>query len=95
MWDLRVGEVTYTIVGPKITGDSIDIRDDYILTGSNRITDQLQLWDYRSKSKLYTFKWDSDPKVFFYRDSLLTQLSTVATSVPTLETLFWQQEASK
>jgi len=49
IWDLRVGEVTQTIVGPRITGDGIDFKEDMILTASNRVTDQLQLWDYRTK----------------------------------------------
>lgn len=53
-----MGEVTYTIVGPRITGDSIDFRDDLILTGSSRVNDQLQLWDYRSKDPLHTYVWD-------------------------------------
>ena len=48
------------MVGPKITGDAIDLRDDYILTGSGRVTDQLQLWDYRTKSLVQTFNWDDD-----------------------------------
>lgn len=26
IWDLRVGEVTQTLVGPRITGDAIDFR---------------------------------------------------------------------
>lgn len=62
IWDLRVGEVTYTMVGPKITGDSVSLRDDYILTGSSRVTDQLQLWDYRTKALVHTFEWDENPK---------------------------------
>ena len=49
MWDLRVGEVTQTMVGPRIAGDAIDFREDLILTGSSRVQDQLQLWDYRTQ----------------------------------------------
>ena len=51
------------MVGPKITGDAVSLRDDYILTGSSRVTDQLQLWDYRTKSLVHTFEWDQNPKV--------------------------------
>ena len=58
-----MGEVTYTIVGPKITGDSIAMRDDMILTGAGKVSEQLQLWDYRTKSNLHTFYWDENPKV--------------------------------
>jgi hypothetical protein len=59
VWDLRVGEATATLVGPKITGDSIDFREDMILTGANAIKDQLQLWDFRTQKVLHTFEWNS------------------------------------
>lgn len=65
IWDLRVGEVTQTLVGPRITGDAIDFREDQILTGSSRVVDQLQLWDYRTKQILHTYKWDDKGKVRF------------------------------
>ena len=58
IWDLRVGEATQTLVGPRITGDAIDFREDMILTGSSRVNDQLQLWDYRTQQILHTFTWD-------------------------------------
>lgn len=53
-----MGEATQTLVGPRITGDAIDFREDLILTGSSRVNDQLQLWDYRTKEVLHTFVWD-------------------------------------
>jgi hypothetical protein len=49
IWDLRVGEITSTLVGPRIAGDAIDFREDLILTGASRINDQLQIWDYRTR----------------------------------------------
>jgi len=66
IWDLRVGEVTQTLVGPRITGDAIDFREDLILTGSSRVVEQLQLWDYRTKQVLHTYVWDEKGKVLFY-----------------------------
>lgn len=63
MWDLRVGEVTSTIVGPRITGDGIDFREDMILTASGKVNDQLQLWDYRTRGLIHTFSWDENAKV--------------------------------
>ena len=57
IWDLRVGEVTQTLVGPRITGDAIDFRGETVLTGANRAQDSLQLWDYRKKEVLHTFQW--------------------------------------
>jgi len=46
------------LVGPRITGDSIDFREDMILTGASRPNDQLQIWDYRTREVLKTFVWD-------------------------------------
>jgi hypothetical protein len=66
IWDLRVGEVTQTLVGPRITGDAIDFREDLILTGSSRVVEQLQLWDYRTKQVLHTYVWDEKGKVLYY-----------------------------
>lgn len=58
IWDLRTGNVVSTIYGPKIAGDSLDIRDNILLTGANRGKDQLQLWDWRENKVVYSFKWD-------------------------------------
>ena len=49
--------------GPKIAGDSLDLRDDMLLTGANRGVDQLQLWDWRTKKLISTFKWDEEKNV--------------------------------
>lgn len=63
VWDLRVKEAVATLVGPKITGDAIDFRDDLILTGASRVKEQLQVWDYRTKEVLHTFEWEEGKKV--------------------------------
>ena len=60
-----MGEVSYSIVGPRIAGDSLDFRDDLIITGSSRVNDQLQLWDYRTSQPLHTYSWDESSKVAF------------------------------
>lgn len=66
-----MGEVTQTLVGPRITGDAIDFREDMILTGANRAQDNLQLWDYRTQDVLQTFCWDEKDKVsFFFKDRI-------------------------
>ena len=36
IWDLRTESVVTSIYGPKISGDSIDLRDNLLLTGANR-----------------------------------------------------------
>ena len=38
IWDIRTGDVVNTIFGPKIAGDAIDIKDNFILTAANRGT---------------------------------------------------------
>jgi WD40 repeat protein len=87
IWDLRVGEVTQTLVGPRITGDAIDFREDLILTGSNRVVDQLQLWDYRTKQILHTFSWDEKGKVAIILFRPRIPFLTLANSVLTLKIL--------
>jgi hypothetical protein len=41
IWDIREGNSIATVFGPKISGDSIDLRDNLLLTGANRGHDQL------------------------------------------------------
>lgn len=58
VWDLREGNSIATLFGPKIAGDSIDIRDNLILTGANRGNDQLELWDWKAGKVVTKFRWD-------------------------------------
>jgi hypothetical protein len=51
------------LVGPRITGDAIDFREDMVLTGASRVSDQLQIWDYRTREVLHTYVWDEKTKV--------------------------------
>jgi hypothetical protein len=55
---LREGNSIATLFGPKIAGDSIDIRDNLILTGANRGNDQLELWDWKAGKVVTKFRWD-------------------------------------
>jgi hypothetical protein len=55
--------VSGSIVGPKICGDSIDIKGKYILTGAHKIGDQLQLWDLGTQKLIHNFVWDN-PVIF-------------------------------
>jgi hypothetical protein len=61
VWDRRTGDVVQTIFGPKIAGDGIDIKDNFILTAANRGNEQLQLWDWRENKIVHNFKWDEEP----------------------------------
>lgn len=44
VWDLRNGQVAKCFYGPRICGDSLDIKGDMILVGSYNIEEQLQIW---------------------------------------------------
>jgi WD40 repeat protein len=46
IWDIRSGDVVRNICGPFVCGDSIDMHDGYILSGSYSDTNQLQLWEF-------------------------------------------------
>mmetsp|Transcript_43686 Transcript_43686/g.70994 ORF Transcript_43686/g.70994 Transcript_43686/m.70994 type:complete len:282 (+) Transcript_43686:59-904(+) len=57
VWDSRVETSVRNIFGPHICGDSIDIYDNLVLTGSWRPKDQLQTWDLNSCELIQTYKW--------------------------------------
>ena len=44
VWDLRINQVVRTFYGPRVYGDSLDIKGDIILAGSYNVEEQLQLW---------------------------------------------------
>lgn len=52
-----------SVFGPKIAGDSLDIRENFLLTGANRGKEQLQLWDCRQGKLLHTYTWDEYEEV--------------------------------
>jgi WD40 repeat protein len=59
LWDVRTQAATLSIFGPHVCGDALDLMGNYILTGSWRPTDQLQLWDVRTSGLVCTFPWPS------------------------------------
>ena len=59
IWDTRIGHHVEYIYGPLICGDSLDIRGDYILTGSWRNQKQLQIWDVRNKKNSIDIPWEN------------------------------------
>lgn len=58
IWDMRVKASKATILGPKITGDSIDYQNGMILTGSNKMGEQCQLWDLKTQKLIQDIQWD-------------------------------------
>jgi WD40 repeat protein len=71
-WDLRVPQkenpISY-IYGPLICGEALDVKGDYILTGSWRDKQQLEVWDMRKMQLLNSLEWTpqkTDDKSYIY-----------------------------
>lgn len=61
LWDLRIGYAVRSIYGPHICGDSLDIVDKEIVTGSWRPNNQLEVWDFESGNKISDIPWHRTP----------------------------------
>ena len=58
MWDLRSEKLIDSIYGPTVAGDSLDMKENLILTGSHRNHDQLELWDFSTRRKVEGIDWE-------------------------------------
>jgi WD40 repeat protein len=58
IWDIRQTNPIRSIFGPYICGDAIDLQDNFLLTGSYKEKNQLQLWDFHSCEEIETVPWD-------------------------------------
>lgn len=61
-WDLRTPTVIREIYGPHICGDSIDVKNNLILTGSYNKSNQLQLWNLADGRNIYSSSLKSGNK---------------------------------
>ena len=52
IWDIRQQKSVAAFVGPNVSGDTIDIRDDVMLIGSHRAKDSLELWSFSTQKKI-------------------------------------------
>jgi COMPASS component SWD3 len=59
-WDLRMGKTAGSAYGPYICGDSIDVCEDKLLTGSYRTKESLQIWDTRKMTLVENIDWNID-----------------------------------
>lgn len=57
LWDLRTGSSIRSFYGPHICGDSIDVVENEILTGSWRSDHQLEIWDLGKGLKITDIPW--------------------------------------
>ena len=60
IWDLRTLECNGMVVGPRISGDTVDVKGNYIIAGSYEANDGIYLYDDRKfKEPIKTFRTDS------------------------------------
>ena len=57
VWDLRTERSVRSFYGPHICGDAIDICGGTILTGSYRMDEQLQTWDFGTGKLIDNISW--------------------------------------
>lgn len=58
MWDTRSGVGVQGFGGPNICGDSLDVYDNFLLTGAWRQKSPLELWDIRNGKCIKTGNWN-------------------------------------
>lgn len=59
LWDMRTSRPVGSIYGPStISGESLDVKGNLVLTGSYRGRDQLELWDFGSRKKVSGIDWE-------------------------------------
>lgn len=57
VWDIRAGYAIRSMFGPHVCGDSVDIHNNTVVTGSWRANNQLELWDFGSGEKISDVPW--------------------------------------
>lgn len=62
MYDLRTGTIVGGIFGPLISGDSLDVHEDMILTGSNRNKDVVQIFSLSKRTLIHNVEWEATSK---------------------------------
>ena len=64
LWDIRDKKSIGFIFGPNISGDTLDYKDNEILTGSHRNIDYLEKWDLGTRKRIDNISWDDQ----YYRE---------------------------
>jgi len=59
VWDIRTDVPVRSCFGPHVTGDSVDLHSNLILSGSWRPDKQLQLWDLRTCALIEDLDWQN------------------------------------
>lgn len=58
IWDCRAGHAVRAFFGPHVAGDSVDVVDGVVLTGSWRPEDPLETWDLGTGKKIESIAWN-------------------------------------
>lgn len=62
IWDNRTPVPAREMIGPHICGDSIDIKDNIVISASYKDKDQLSTWEWIHGSLINTFSLNSESK---------------------------------
>lgn len=63
-WDLRSKNCFRSIYGPHIAGQTVDFQNDTIVTGSWRIKDTVQIWEFKTGKEIKTVNWKPSPMIY-------------------------------
>lgn len=57
-YDTRQKEIIGNCLGAHICGDALDMKDNYVLTGSYKVKDQIKIFDIRKFELVETVNWE-------------------------------------
>lgn len=57
-YDVRQKEIIGNVLGPHICGDALDMKGNYLLTGSWKVKEQIKIFDIRKFALVETVKWE-------------------------------------
>lgn len=66
MWDTRTGTPSMIFGGPNISGDTVDVKDNLLLTGAWRKDKALELWDIRRPDAIKQGDWGKEDMCMIY-----------------------------
>ena len=62
IWDLREKASVGSIPGPNISGEALDYKKGYVVTGSHRGVEALELWDFGTRKRIQEICWSQNKK---------------------------------
>jgi WD40 repeat protein len=57
IYDIRAAKPVASIYGPHVSGDSVDLYDDMIISGNYRRTDTMQMFSLSMQKLVYSFEY--------------------------------------